>query len=192
MVTFDPSGDPPIGRAVRRWFRRRVAYHLRVTFGRDQLGDNDEHDSAILDWFEERAGRFVYWVPAEVYHGPRFDSGKWVLFAEDAVNAFEGARCETAAARQNTLYPTLEAWLAAESRGDAPAAVAVEPPARCLIPDWALHAFVEQRKRILTANPRECVDCGAEFRPRTAAVTRCPECCTTRRAERHAKRQRGS
>jgi hypothetical protein len=88
---------------------------------------------------------------------------------------------ESARQRDAERFPTLEAWLAAESRGELEDPGVEEPTARHLVNPGALHRYVTQRARIQKSRPRSCVGCGAAFQPQSTTARRCLSCVERRR-----------
>jgi hypothetical protein len=187
------EGTPALGRRGRLWFRHRVRALFLPMFEAD--AQDAALTSRIVDWYTERAERYAVWVTAETYLGPRFAWGHWTVLESEVRADLEVARyqCgrEVAQARDTDRFPTLEAWLTAEARGELEAGSIEEPPARHLVEPAALNRYVAVRARILKSRPRECTECGAEFQPKSTTARRCATCCESEAGRGANARRRG-
>ena len=84
--------------------------------------------------------------------------------------------------RDGARFPTLDAWLVAELRGELEDPGIAEPTARHLVDLDKLSRFAVQHARIQKSRSRLCVDCGAEFQPQSTTARRCLACVERRRA----------
>jgi hypothetical protein len=110
--------------------------------------------NAIVSWYVHRAEAYARWVPAETYAGPGFAAGAWVILKEEVIGDFEIARYQSALARDRQRFPSLEAWLAAEARGEVEPAGVTEPEVRDFMSRKALSRYIDVRTRVLKFRPR--------------------------------------
>jgi hypothetical protein len=93
--------------------------------------------------------------------------------------------------RDGARFPTLEAWLAAESRGELEETGIEEPSARHLVDRDKLSRYVAQRARIQKSRARPCLDCGTDFQPQSTTARRCSACAERRRPGKNAGKRAG-
>lgn len=186
------------------WFRERMAGEALKCLPQQA----DEIRAEVLAELWQEPERYCHRIPFEQYHGRGFmwEIDEAAVKAEcDAILARRAARAERAqrdaehqaesAEREfeATRFPDLEAWLAAERRGELCAPAPRGPHGWHLLykadPKRATAMLVGNRDREMRW-PRACRTCRAEFTWATDRknAVRCASC----RRSRHQERRGGS
>ena len=120
---------PHLGARGLAWAERRIAVVVAQLIAKEKDASAVEfHQAELVAWFVERIPSYVCWLDDKEYHGKRWGCGGWqvVLSRHDLLTALRDL--ESAAERrlrqaEAARYPTLDAWLVAEVRGqlEAPA-----------------------------------------------------------------------
>ncbi|WP_310569589.1 hypothetical protein [Gemmatimonas sp.] len=191
MYEEDSPGNPvPLDGGAREWFFRWV--HERPSV-REMDGDIRDR---VVDLIVDRIAEAVRWIPSASYKGEGHTHGEWKVEPEQFDVAL--ARCRQQALRERAAqadaphHRSLDAWLHAErngllaARGSCGGSAQLSRDVRL-----ALARTANARSR---SWPRECRDCGHEFRPTIRHTVRCDTCRAglrsrtrpTRRTERPA------
>lgn len=190
----DKDKAPKFGRKARAWLRRQIDRRLRTV--KAEWGNAPF--AAVVDWYldwdnEDTPGPYyVTWKDEDEFRGGRFSSGAWVVLwdtvLDDLPRAIRNAERDAHMVRDSERFPSLDAWLAADMRGELKYGGAVG--GMILVPDDVRERVKEvaQRRARLGA-PRQC-RCGATFKPDRRNATNCDECRAKNRAEKEAKRGR--
>jgi len=179
---------PRFGAAGRRWLRRRLYWSAVVWLQGRRLDPENEASQEILasmvrsvaeDWEE-----LITWKDYEQFRGNGFASGEWEIDKEAVAARWPAAFATAVAAEEATRYPTLDAWLDAEVRGELEAPAAEEPIAWKVLGNKtaASDRWLETRNRLEDRWPRVCRTCGGQFTWEETARNRvrCEACCARR------------
>jgi len=186
---------PHLGARGLAWAERRIAVVVAQLIAKEKDASAVEfHQAELVAWFVERIPSYVCWLDDKEYHGKRWGCGGWqvVLSRHDLLTALRDL--EAAAERrlrqaEAARYPTLDAWLGAEVRGDLAAPAAEEPDAYDLLRNRqqqqhtaASERWLDTRHRLERRWPRTCRTCGGEFTWEQTAQyrVRCAACCGRR------------
>lgn len=152
------SGRPRFGRRGAAWFREVLARDLqsRVIEAKQATVTEDALPFA-LDLYAAEARRFVGWQADTAYFGPMYETGRYIVNWDAVLQAWDAMRAQAidaaASASDMARFPTLDAWLEADRRGELQCQGAAEPNTRQLLGD----------KAKLPRGKRLCDQCGELF-----------------------------
>ena len=182
--TFDWSSG------CQEWFEIRLFDHLLWLQDTDQVTwlthehrkalEDDELLDKVVEWFAERAQEY-----AEVYayhqYDPDMDRGWYWVLRCGAINCELPEVIDSREMADFTVDDWLE-WLEPYGTYRGEQQVQAGPKEPCLNPDLSDAAQERQRRW-----PKECRDCGTEFRPGRRNAARCPRCLGKARAKRRRR-----
>jgi hypothetical protein len=177
-----PSNAPSpraITKRTQRWFAESVEVAMAG------IGALTEYQrAALVRWFAADVARYVRWQPHPTFTPRQLDTGafviEWPLVHGDLAHGISESRADAAreALRDEaTQFPTLDAWLMAEARGELVAvrlqggSAGLPEAQRAAL---AQSAAARQRRWFAT-----CRVCGDTFRPSRRDAQRCPSCCAS-------------
>lgn len=186
----NPEEPIPVDESTRIWFRTWVSVRQGVIDMPNEL-----HDIAIAI-FVDNMRRFIYWSPSDEYRGEGYSNGAWKINTKKIIEKLpeyeEMAREELAFQHDTRAFPTLDAWLDAERRGQL----------RYTGEYGGSEALTEATKQSLRAEKlrREkrsrkagvdkfCADCGEVFLCVDKRRIRCPSCASATVGERKRRVQ---
>ncbi len=183
---------PRFGGKARRWYRR-LLFHSAIGWLRDRRLPETDASQEIL-------GRMVHavaegwkpqvtWKDFDEFRGRNHASGEWRLDEKRLAELWPEVFAAAMAAQEASRYPTLDAWLDAEARGELKAPATEEPWAHNLLrngsstPTAASRRWADTFNRLDDRWPRACRACGGEFtwEQTKRNRVRCPACLRARR-----------
>ena len=155
------------------WFRGR----LWVTPELMGLHPDTATRNAVVSWFVEDVGAYVWFQCEDSYRGPNYAWGAWRLRADlvtrDFPQALADVRYDIARAADAHIT-ALDDWLRADMRGALtfPGCRGGSPT----LPDSLRTRVFLRASHRRAAWPRPCGVCGASYRPSRPNARRCPSC----------------